>query len=157
MFSGWYWTFFLIACLVIFGITGHKELEKRVYGVLESNIKHTSFEDDDRDATTSTYHTVLPIASSRAQKTLEDAIREAAVRFSSPAQKKRRRITPLQARTIAARQRWICPVCKKILDASFEIDHIKSLAHGGRDDDTNLQAIHKTPCHVWKTSMENRR
>ena len=157
MFGGWYWILFLCACLLFFWCTGNKKMQMRVYDVLETNVKHASFLPDDEapDGATSADHAAFPSAPPRAPKKLEDAIRHAAG-FSSPAQKKRRRITPLQAKTIAARQGWICPICKKFLDASFEIDHIQSLARGGRDDDNNLQAIHKIPCHVNKTSMENR-
>jgi len=159
MFGGW--ILFLCVCLVFFWCTGNKHLQMRAYDVLEHSVKYTSFFPDDEapDGATSAAHAAAPIPSApppRAHKKLEDALRQSASRLSSPVHTKRRRVTPLQARTIAARQGWICPICKKFLDASFEIDHIQSLARGGRDDDNNLQAIHKIPCHVNKTSMENR-
>ena len=64
---------------------------------------------------------------------------------------RRRRITPFQAKKIAAAQEWRC-ACGCIdpkdprrrgllLDSSYEIDHIVPLSAGGTNEESNLQAL----------------
>ena len=67
---------------------------------------------------------------------------------------KRKRITPYQAKKIAAAQNWRCACgCGQILDASYEIDHKIPLHLGGKNDESNLQALLRTH-HQGKTSKE---
>ena len=43
---------------------------------------------------------------------------------------KRAYISPYTKKLIASRQKWRCAVCNKLLDASYEIDHIIPLHRG---------------------------
>ena len=71
---------------------------------------------------------------------------------------KRKRITPFQAKRVAARQHWRCAMCHELLTEDYEIDHVIPLHRGGSfDNDLNsLQAIHKR-CHLLKNSIEQRK
>ena len=66
----------------------------------------------------------------------------------------RRRITPFQARLVAAKYGFRCAICGKMLDASWETDHIVPLSRGGSNDLSNLQPVHRIPCHQMKSSRE---
>ena len=66
----------------------------------------------------------------------------------------RKRPTPLQSKRIAARQNFLCDLCGQMLDATWEIDHILPLRHGGSNDESNLRALHRG-CHQRITSSQN--
>jgi len=80
---------------------------------------------------------------------------------ATPTAARRRRCTPFQAKRIAAAQDWRCACgCVDpsdpqrrgyLLDASYEIDHIRELAAGGSNDESNLQALLRTH-HQAKSS-----
>ena len=82
-------------------------------------------------------------------------------RDAAPTAARRRRCTPFQAKRIAAAQDWRCACgCVDpsdpqrrgyLLDASYEIDHIRELAAGGSNDESNLQALLRTH-HQAKSS-----
>ena len=71
---------------------------------------------------------------------------------------RRKRITPFQAKRVAARQKWRCAMCNELLTEDFECDHIVPLHRGGSldNDIDSLQALHKR-CHLLKNSLEQRR
>ena len=71
---------------------------------------------------------------------------------------RRKRITPFQAKRVAARQKWRCAMCNELLTEDFECDHIVPLHRGGSPDNDidSLQALHKR-CHLLKNSLEQRR
>jgi len=80
-------------------------------------------------------------------------------RYSSSAlSRTARRSAPLPrdwARTrrrILRRDCGICYVCGKA--GADEVDHIVPAIAGGTDDDVNLAAIHRYPCHAAKTARE---
>ena len=85
---------------------------------------------------------------------------------AAPTATRRRRCTPFQAKRIAAAQAWRCACgCVDpndpqrrgyLLDESFEIDHIRPLAAGGSNDESNLQALLRTH-HQAKSSAFARR
>jgi hypothetical protein len=54
----------------------------------------------------------------------------------------------------ASSQGWKCNICKNTLNATFQVDHIIRLEHGGTNDRNNLQAV-CVGCHSSKTLMEN--
>jgi hypothetical protein len=54
---------------------------------------------------------------------------------------------------IASNQEWRCNYCKKILDASYEIDHIIPLYKNGNNNISNLQALCRN-CHGKKTIID---
>ena len=68
---------------------------------------------------------------------------------------RRKRITPFQAKRVAARQQWRCATCGELLQEDFEVDHIVPLHRGGSFDNyiDSLQALHKR-CHLLKNSLE---
>ena len=51
---------------------------------------------------------------------------------------------------VASRQSWKCEHCKEMLDATYEIDHIVELQHGGTNHIDNLVALCRN-CHGKKT------
>jgi 5-methylcytosine-specific restriction protein A len=53
---------------------------------------------------------------------------------------------------ILARDRGICHVCGE--PGASECDHIVPRSEGGTNDDSNLAAIHKRPCHQTKSNRE---
>ena len=71
---------------------------------------------------------------------------------------RRKRITPFQAKRVAARQHWRCAMCGELLQEDFECDHVVPLHQGGSVDNNiiALQALHKR-CHLLKNSIEQRR
>lgn len=67
--------------------------------------------------------------------------------------KKQRSVSQLLKKKVAAKQMWACGHCKKILDASYEVDHIVALYRGGTNDEGNLIALCRN-CHGIKTVDE---
>ena len=59
---------------------------------------------------------------------------------------RRRRWTEVERRTVAARQNWRCALCRRMVSAHFEVDHIVCLASGGGDTMDNLQCL-CADCH----------
>ena len=76
---------------------------------------------------------------------------------AAKSQKKRAYISPYTKKLVAARQKWRCAVCGKLLEAGYEIDHINPLQHGGSNDAGNLQALCRSPCHIQKSASERSR
>jgi hypothetical protein len=67
--------------------------------------------------------------------------------------KKQRNVSQLLKKKVAAKQKWACGHCRKILDASYEVDHIVALYKGGTNDEDNLIALCRN-CHGIKTVDE---
>jgi len=76
--------------------------------------------------------------------------------------KTHRKWTSSEKRAVGARQNWQCACCRKLLPATFEIDHVTPLHLGGLDCcETNAEALCNS-CHAQKTlreriTMEGRR
>ena len=75
----------------------------------------------------------------------------------------RKRVTPLLQKRVAARYGFKCAICGlPFTDQSlWEIDHIVPLSSARTaadvarlNDISNLQPVHRTPCHQMKTSRE---
>lgn len=64
--------------------------------------------------------------------------------------KKKRKLSESKKKQVAANQKWTCNDCKRILPASYEIDHIIPLYKGGGNEINNLQALCRN-CHGNKT------
>ena len=62
-------------------------------------------------------------------------------------------ITPLVKKRVAANQKWRCASCKRLLDETYELDHVKPLFRGGTNLESNLQALCKR-CHAMKSALE---
>jgi hypothetical protein len=67
--------------------------------------------------------------------------------------RRRVKFTARQRLFVASGQLWCCNVCDTLLDYTFEIDHIKSIAFGGHNSTSNLQALCPL-CHSRKTFSE---
>jgi hypothetical protein len=64
-----------------------------------------------------------------------------------------RKINGLRKKMVAAAQKWQCATCEKLLEATFEVDHVIRVCDGGSDGFENLQALCKE-CHGRKTLIE---
>ena len=69
-------------------------------------------------------------------------------------EKVKRSVSETKKKYVAARQQWHCGHCKKLLNHTFEVDHMLSLNNGGSNHVDNLVALCPA-CHREKTSMEN--
>ena len=58
---------------------------------------------------------------------------------------------------ILKRDNYLCVACgaKGRLTEATDVDHIKAKAHGGTDEEDNLQSL-CTPCHREKTAKEGK-
>ena len=75
----------------------------------------------------------------------------------------RKRVTPLMQKRVAARYGFKCAICGlPFTDSSlWEVDHIVPLSSARTaadvarlNDISNLQPVHRSPCHQMKTSRE---
>jgi hypothetical protein len=66
---------------------------------------------------------------------------------------KKRRVTGHHKKYVASSQKWKCKMCGKLLDHSYEVDHIVPLYKGGTNDVSNLQALCRN-CHGKKTMSD---
>ena len=73
----------------------------------------------------------------------------------------RKHLTQMTKRLVAADQGWKCNLCKELLPACFEVDHIVPLwayreqrIQGDPNREENLQALCPN-CHSLKTYREN--
>ena len=75
----------------------------------------------------------------------------------------RKRVTPLMQKRVAARYGFKCAICGlPFTDSSlWEVDHIVPLSTArtaadvaGLNDISNLQPVHRSPCHQIKTSRD---
>ena len=65
----------------------------------------------------------------------------------------KRTLTEPEKKHVAARQLWRCDHCTKLLEATFQIDHVQALQDGGRDHVLNCVAL-CVSCHAKKTCRE---
>jgi 5-methylcytosine-specific restriction protein A len=65
----------------------------------------------------------------------------------------KRSVSESKKKYIASKQGWKCRECSIILPATYEVDHIVRLQHGGSNEIENLQALCPS-CHRNKTMME---
>ena len=68
--------------------------------------------------------------------------------------KTKRSVSETKKKFVASRQNWRCDECKEQLKASFEVDHVIRLEHGGSNHIDNLVALCRG-CHGDKTTIEN--
>ena len=67
--------------------------------------------------------------------------------------KKRKPVTYEMKWELAARQRWKCKTCKKLLPLAAQADHVVPLCLGGADEMKNLQMLCAN-CHAEKSRKE---
>jgi predicted HNH restriction endonuclease len=70
-----------------------------------------------------------------------------------PTTKEKRNVTGLMKKRVAARQGWKCGKCGKMLDETYEVDHVIPLYKGGTNDESNLVGL-CPHCHRTKTVDE---
>jgi CO dehydrogenase/acetyl-CoA synthase alpha subunit len=73
---------------------------------------------------------------------------------TSTIEKSKRSVSEGKKKYVASRQGWKCRECQDILPATFEVDHIQRLQHGGSNELENLQALCPN-CHRSKTMLES--
>lgn len=69
--------------------------------------------------------------------------------------KRRPYLSAVTKKEVAAKQSWRCAACGKLLDSTFEIDHVVPLFRGGGNGASNLQALHRA-CHMAKSALDAR-
>lgn len=70
--------------------------------------------------------------------------------YASTGGKIKRSVSEPKKKFVASRQQWKCKDCKNLLDATYEIDHVIELQHGGSNEVDNLVALCRN-CHGNKT------
>jgi 5-methylcytosine-specific restriction enzyme A len=90
---------------------------------------------------------ILPIITMYLEK---DSISKIFYKSSNNKTNLRSKLNETKKKVVASSQQWTCRNCNKILDASYEIDHIIPLYKGGSNDLNNLQALCRN-CHGHKT------
>lgn len=63
------------------------------------------------------------------------------------------RFTQRQRIQYAARQKYHCKCCGRMLDADWDVDHVVPLAGGGSNDSSNIQVL-CPGCHARKSRMQ---
>lgn len=67
--------------------------------------------------------------------------------------KNKRAVSESTKKLIAAKQQWRCALCGRLLDETYEVDHIIPLYKGGTNDPSNLMALDPI-CHRKKTNAD---
>jgi hypothetical protein len=70
-----------------------------------------------------------------------------------PSAKPRKRLTALMKKKIAARDKWRCSICNKLVNHTFEIDHIIPQSRGGGHQESNLRTLCRE-CHGTVTAEQ---
>lgn len=65
----------------------------------------------------------------------------------------KRNVTESKKKTVAAKQKWRCGLCGRMLDETYEVDHIIPLYQGGSNEIDNLMALDPI-CHRKKTNAD---
>lgn len=66
----------------------------------------------------------------------------------------KRCVSETKKKYVAAQQNWTCKKCNEQLKATFEVDHVIELRHGGTNHISNLEAL-CVECHKNKTMQSN--
>lgn len=66
----------------------------------------------------------------------------------------KRSVSETKKKYVASQQNWCCKHCSEQLKATFEVDHIIDLQHGGSNHVSNLVAL-CVECHKEKTMRNN--
>jgi hypothetical protein len=64
----------------------------------------------------------------------------------------KRSVSETKKKYVASKQNWKCKGCGNQLDATFEVDHVMELQHGGSNHVSNLEAVCRN-CHGQKTML----
>ena len=138
-----------LAC-VLGSLFGHGTARSRAWNVFTSNVVRLA-DSQPRDAPKPSAPPEHAASSTRTPSARPRFATRAAPAPATTTQ--RRRITPFQARLVAAKYGFRCAICGKMLDASWETDHIVPLSRGGTNELSNLQPLHRN-CHQMKSSQE---
>ena len=71
----------------------------------------------------------------------------------NPEENGKRLVSDTTKKFIAAKQKWSCGMCGKMLDETFEVDHVIPLYKCGSNDIDNLMALDPI-CHRKKTNAD---
>ena len=116
------------------------------HAVAMSNFGHGDLEDEEGDSVAQ-----FELDRRPARKAARRATTAAAVTTTD----RRKRVTPFISKKVAARQEFRCAMCGELLQEDWEIDHVRPLQHGGGNELSNLQPLHKR-CHAYKNHLEQR-
>lgn len=64
-----------------------------------------------------------------------------------------RLVSDTTKKIVAAQQEWKCGLCGRLLDETYEVDHVTPLYKGGSNDIKNLMALDPI-CHRKKTNAD---
>ena len=138
-----------LACVLV-SLFGHDTARSRAWNVFTSNVVRLA----DSKPSDAPKPSAPPEHAASSTRTPSARPRFATRAAPAPATTtQRRRITPFQARLVAAKYGFRCAICGKMLDASWETDHIVPLSRGGTNELSNLQPLHRN-CHQMKSSQE---
>lgn len=68
----------------------------------------------------------------------------------------RRSLSPTKRLAVFERHRGVCHLCEQRIQVgqSWEVEHVRALALGGADDESNMRPAHEA-CHGIKTKADN--
>ena len=66
---------------------------------------------------------------------------------------RKRRVSQLRKKKVAARDGWVCQRCHMLVDHTFEIDHVIPVSQGGSDHESNLRCLCRA-CHGIVTAEQ---
>lgn len=100
-------------------------------------------------------HPVLDFTHRHFAQQVRDAslVRDAPLQGLAARQKVIRNVSERTKKLVAGGQQWTCAICRNLLPATYEVDHIVRLEYGGSNDMENLQALCPN-CHRYKTMTE---
>jgi len=75
------------------------------------------------------------------------------MKFKLPDEDGKRLVSDTTKKYVAAKQQWKCGLCQKMLDETYEVDHVTPLYKGGTNDISNLMAVDPI-CHRKKTNAD---
>ena len=67
----------------------------------------------------------------------------------------RRSLSPLQRLKVFEAAKGVCHLCEQRIQVGqkWDVEHVRPLALGGADDESNMRPAHKT-CHAGKTKAD---
>lgn len=71
----------------------------------------------------------------------------------NPEENGKRLVSDTTKKFVAAKQKWSCGMCGKMLDETYEVDHVTPLYKGGSNNMDNLMALDPI-CHRKKTNAD---
>ena len=161
----WLWLLVLMAIMLLCSfLNPHSELRDSALTALESSVsavgRFSPSDDQEDDMPERTAAWEPPAKAKRRNKSPGPSKHDRDTKWTTALCRKRP--TPLMQKRVAVRYGFKCALCGKLLDDTWETDHIIPL-HTARtfeearrlNSEDNLQPVHRA-CHQIKTSREAR-